>query len=167
MTSKTMTARIRTRSGRLCRAMTLLVALLSVLLVLERFSAVTLALYRDGGAEPARRLAQQGVAAIPEVFYLLALWWIRQALAAFARGEFYTPTLTRALSRVGVMLATGALLGVFIVPSVMRVLGFEPGYVIAYDVGGLVLGAVGLALTLLANVLTHAFALQSELEEIF
>ncbi|NTX09139.1 DUF2975 domain-containing protein, partial [Myxococcus sp. CA040A] len=56
---------------------------------------------------------------------------------------------------------------VFIVPSLMRLIGFEPGYVIAYDVGGLVLGAVGLALTLLANVLTHAFALQSELEEIF
>lgn len=133
----------------------------------SRFSAVTLALYRDGGAEPARRLAQQCVAAFPEVFYLLALWWIRQALAAVARGEHFTPTITSALSRVGVMRASGALIGVFIVPSRMRAIGFEPGYVIAYDVGGLVQSAVGLALTLLAHVLTHAFALQNELDEIF
>ncbi|MFY1831433.1 DUF2975 domain-containing protein [Myxococcus fulvus] len=167
MTAKDTTARIRSRSGQLRRLMTLLVTLLTVLLVLERFSAVTLALVREGGGEAARRWAQQGVAAFPELFYLLALWWVRQALAAFARGELFTPTITRALRRVGVMLASGALLGVFIVPSLMRALGFQPGYVIAYDVGGLVLGAVGLALTLLAHVLTHASALQSELEEIF
>ncbi|MDI1480092.1 DUF2975 domain-containing protein [Polyangium sp. y55x31] len=87
--------------------------------------------------------------------------------AAFSRGELFTPTITRALRRVGIMLAAGALMSVFIVPSLTRALGFGPGYVIAYDVGGLVLGAVGLALTLLANVLSHAFALQSELDEIF
>ncbi|MDY7227144.1 DUF2975 domain-containing protein [Hyalangium rubrum] len=73
----------------------------------------------------------------------------------------------RALHRVGVMLATGALIGVFIVPSVTRAFGFGPGYVIAYDVSGLALGAVGLALMLLANVLAHASALQHELDEIF
>ncbi|MDY7227143.1 hypothetical protein SYV04_12105 [Hyalangium sp. s54d21] len=94
MTAKTMTARIQARSTRLRRLMTLLVTFLLALLVLERFSAVTIALVREGGAEPARRLAMQCVAASPEVFYLLALWWVRQALAAFARGELYTPTIT-------------------------------------------------------------------------
>ncbi|WP_224365591.1 DUF2975 domain-containing protein [Hyalangium versicolor] len=167
MSAKTTSARIQARSTLLRRLMTLLVALLSALLVFERFSAVTIALVREGGGEAARRLALQCVAACPEVFYLLALWWVRQALAAFARGELYTPTITQALHRVGVMLAAGALIGVFIIPSVMRALGSGPGYVIAYDVGGLALGAVGLALTLLANVLTHALALQNELDEIF
>lgn len=133
MTAKTMTARIQARSTRLRRLMTLLVALLSALLVLERFSAATIALFRDGGGEPARRLAMQGVVACPEVFYLLALWWVRQALAAFARGELFTPTITRALRRVGLMLAAGALMGVFLVPSLTRALGFGPGYMIAYD----------------------------------
>jgi hypothetical protein len=62
---------------------------------------------------------------------VLALWWVRQALAAFARGELFTPTITRALRRVG--LAAGALMGVFLVPSLTRALGFGPGYMIAYD----------------------------------
>ena len=65
------------------------------------------------------------------------------------------------------MLAVGALLNVFALPSLLTLAGKGPGYLIAYDVTGLVLGAVGLSLIVIANVLTRAAALQTELDGIF
>jgi Protein of unknown function (DUF2975) len=162
------TAQIRQRSARLRGLMTFLLIALSATLVLERFSRVTIELFAEGfSGEPLRRLAFQIVAACPEVFYLLALWWVRQALAAFADGRLYTPTITRMLNRVGIMLAAGSFISTFLLPSAARALGFGPGYLIAYDVSGLVLGAVGLSLTVIAHVLQHAGHLQAELDEIF
>jgi hypothetical protein len=117
--------------------------------------------------ETLRRLGLACVAACPEVVFLLALWWIRQALAAFADGKFYTPTITRMLDRVGTMLAIGSFITVFLIPSASRALGFGPGYLIAYDVSGLVLGAVGLSLKVIAHVLRRASEMEAELDGIF
>jgi uncharacterized membrane protein YqaE (UPF0057 family) len=162
------TTEIRDRSARLRGALTWLSAVLWGLLVLERFGAVGLQLVTHGvGGEPLRRLAFQAVAACPEVCYLLSLWGIRDALAAVARGELYAPTITRMLDRVGVMLAVGACINVFLIPTLDRLLGFGPGYVIAFDISGLVLGAVGLSLRILAQVLRRAGELEAELDEIF
>ncbi len=159
---------IRERSARLRRVLTCLAASLWGLLLLERFGDIGLQLARQGVTdERLRRLGVQIVAACPEVFYLLSLWGIRDALAAFARGELYTATIARMLERVGVMLAIGACISVFLMPTLDRLLGFGPGYVIAFDVSGLVLGAVGLSLRILAQVLRRASALQAELDEIF
>lgn len=168
MFGESATADIRERSARLRRFVTGMLVVLWGLLVLERFGGVALQLATQGmGGEPLRRLCYQFVAACPEVFYLLSLWWIRQALAAFARGELYAPTITRMLDRVGVMLAVGAIVNVFLVPIAARMLGFGPGYWVAFDISGLVLGAVGLSLTVIARVLRQASKLQVELDEIF
>ncbi|MBA3961722.1 MAG: DUF2975 domain-containing protein [Chthoniobacterales bacterium] len=139
-----------------------------MLLVLERFGAIGLQLARRGfSGDGPRRLALECAVAFPEVLYLLALWWVRQTLAAFALGELYSPAICRMLERLGLTLASAAFLTVFILPSIARWLGFAPGYVIAYDVSNLVLGALGLSLTIIARVLRSAAAAQAELDEIF
>ena len=155
---------IRARSRRLRSVVTVMVFGLGALLALERFSAAAIQAWRGGGWE---WLAAQAAAAVPEVVYLLALWWVRQALAAFAAGELFTPAVARTLHRVGLTLAIGALLNSFVVPAVQTMVGRGPGYLIAYDMAGLVLGLVGLSLSMLATLFTHASALQSELDEIF
>jgi len=155
---------IRERSRRLRMVVTAMVFWLVVLLVMERFSAAAISAWRGGGWE---WLAAQAAAAVPEMVYLLALWWVRQALAAFAAGELFTPAVARTLHRVGLTLAIGALLNSFAVPVVQTMVGRGPGYLIAYDIGGLVLGAVGLSLSMVATLFTHASAVQSELDEIF
>jgi len=155
------------RSARLRDLMSLLLVAMTVLLLLERFSAAALALYRDADAQAVRRLAAQFIAAGPELLYLLALWWVRQALDGFSRGALFAPAIARALERVGIVLVAGALINTLVVPGAQTMLGFGPGYLIAYDVGGLVLGAVGLSLSILAHVLRYAAAMQAELDEIF
>ena len=162
------TAEIQRRSARLRRFVTLLCSVLVVLLVLERFGFAVEEIIRHGmGAETFGRLAVQTVHALPEVSYLLALWWIRQALAAMARGELYGPAIRRMLDRVGLTLALGAFASVFLVPGLCRWLGYDPGFWIAYDVSALVLGAVGLSLKVIADVLRHAAGVQSELDGMF
>jgi hypothetical protein len=161
-------AHIRARSAYLRRLVTGLAAVLWLLLLFERFGAAGLHAFEHGAdAASLRALAVQFVAAIPDVFYLLALDGVRRALAEFARGQLYAPTITRMLDRVGVLLASGAFIGVFVVPALQRALGSGPGYWIAFDVSGLVLGALGLSLTVIARVVGHAAALKAELDEIF
>jgi hypothetical protein len=159
---------IRARSARLFRLVTALVAMLWLLFVCERFGAATLRLIaQDGDHESWRAFGAQFVLAIPEVFYLLALGGVRRALGEFARGELYAPTIALMLHRVGVLLAAGAFIGVFVVPGLLRAIGADPGYWIAYDVSGLVLGALGLSFTVIARVFRHAAALKAELDGIF
>jgi hypothetical protein len=155
---------IRQRSRWLRSVVTVMVFGLGALLALERFSAAAIQAWRGGGWD---WLAAQAAAAVPELVYLLALWWVRQALAAFAAGELFTPAVARTLHRVGLTLAIGALLNSFAVPVVQTMVGRGPGYLIAYDMAGLVLGLVGLSLSMLATLFTHASALQSELDEMF
>ncbi|WP_313913387.1 DUF2975 domain-containing protein [Tahibacter sp.] len=158
---------IRARSASLLPFVTGLAAVLWVLLLFERFGAAGLRVVAHGDAAAWQALAVQGVAAIPEVFYLLALDGVRRALAEFARGQLYAPTMTRMLDRIGVVLAAGAFIGVFVVPGMQRALGAGPGYWIAFDVSGFVLGALGLLLTVIARVFGRAAALEAELDEIF
>jgi len=168
MAEKPSTAGIQERSTRLRKLVTVLSVSLWILLVLERFSAVTIQLFAHAfSAESLRRLALEFVIACPEVFYLLALWWIRQALAAFAQGKLFAPTIIRMLHRVGVMLAIGAFLNVFLLPAIERALGLGPGYWVAFDVSGLVLGVIGLTLNVIARVFQLSADMQAELNEIF
>ncbi len=159
---------IQRYSARMRGYVTLLWTASLTLVVLERFSAVGIKVFASGFAEAAlRELACQAVAAFPEALFLLGLWWIREALAAFSRGELFGIPMTRMLDRVGVVLACGSAVRIFIVPGVCRLLGFDAGYWIAFDAAGLVLGAIGLALKAIAGVLRHASTIQSELDEIF
>lgn len=153
---------------RMRRFVTALWLVCLVLVVLERFSAATIAGFTSGFASDAlRRLACQAVSAVPELLFLLGLWWVRETLAAFARGTLYALPITRMLDRVGVVLVVGSLVRIFVVPGVCRLLGFDAGYWIAFDAAGLVLGSIGLAFRAIAGVLRHASAMQSELDEIF
>jgi hypothetical protein len=159
---------IAQRSASLLRLVTWLFVSLAVLLVLERFGSVGLQFARSGAtAGSLRRLAHECIRACPEVLYLLALWWIRQALAAMADGALYNEPIARMLERVGTTLAAGAFISVFLVPSASRLVGYGPGYLIAYDISSLVLGAVGLSLKLIAHLLRQAAEMQAELDEIF
>jgi hypothetical protein len=165
---ETSTASIQRHSARMRRFVTVLWTASVTLVVLERFSAVTIEAVRSGFANQASRaLACQAAAAVPEGLLLLGLWWVREALAAFSRGELFTAPMTRMLDRVGVLLACGSAARIFLVPGVCRLLGFDSGHWIAFDAAGLVLGAIGLALKAIAGVLRHASAIQSELDEIF
>jgi Protein of unknown function (DUF2975) len=138
------------------------------LVVLERFSAAGIRVFTSGFAEDAwRALACQAAAAVPEGLFLLGLWWVREALAALARGELFAAPMTRMLDRVGVLLAVGSAVRIFLVPGACRLLGFDAGHWIAFDAAGMVLGAIGLALKAIAGVLRHASVVQSELDEIF
>jgi hypothetical protein len=157
---------LRTRSARLAGALAWLLAGLGLLLLLERFSEPVLVLM-DGDAGAGARIGLQLAAALPEVCYLLGLWWVRRALVEFARGAFHTPMIALALRRVGTVLTAGAAFKVFILPSLERLLGDPPGYLVAYDIDSLVLCGLGLALAMLAHVLERAAAVQAELDEIF
>lgn len=162
------TAEIQRRSARLCRFVILLWSGLIILLVLERFGLVLEELMRRGmETKTFGLLAVQIVSSIPEALYLLALWWIHQALAAISRGELYGPAIRRMLDGVGLTLALGAFASVFLVPGLCRLFGYDPGFWIAYDVSALVLGAVGLSLKVIADVLRHAAGVQAELDGIF
>jgi hypothetical protein len=164
----TQTASVQQLSARMRRFATVAWAICLTLVVLERFSAATLRVFATHfAAEPLRWLACQAVAAVPEALFLLALWWAREALAAFARGELFALPVTRMLDRVGVVLACGAAARIAIVPGVCRLLGFDAGHWIAFDAASMVLGAIGLALKAIAGVLRHASTIQSELDEIF
>jgi hypothetical protein len=155
-------------SARMHRWVTVLWAASLILVVLERFSAATIQLVHGGFAEGAvRTLGCEVVAAMPELLFVAALWWIRRALADFARGELFGPSVTWMLDRVGLALALGAAARIFVVPGVCRLLGVNPGYWIAFDAAGLVVGATGLALRAIAGALRHASTIQSELNEIF
>ena len=168
MPSTALPSALRARSARLARTLAVLLAVLVALLLSERFGAVGLSLLDEGvGGEALRRFGMQFAAAIPEACYLMALWWVRAALVEFARGAFHTPVIAKALQRVGVMLTAGAAIALFVEPSLQRLFGFDPGYVIAYDIGSAVLCAVGLSLAMLAHVLERAAAVQAELDEIF
>lgn len=159
---------IQHHSARVRRFVTLLWIVCLTLVVLERFSAATIRVFASGFADDAlRALACQLVAAVPEVLFLLGLWWIRDALTAFTRGELFAIPMTRMLDRVGIVLACGSAARIFLVPGACRLLGFDAGHWIAFDAAGLVLGAIGLALKAIAGVLRHASAVQSELDEIF
>ena len=162
------TASIQQYSARMRRFVTVLWTVCLTLVVLERFSAAGIRMFASGfAAEPMRAFACQVAAVIPEGLFLLGLWWVREALAAFSRGELFTLPMTSMLDRVGVVLACGSAVRIFIVPGVCNLLGFDSGHWIAFDAAGLVLGAIGLALKAISGVLRHASTIQSELDEIF
>lgn len=159
---------LRQHSANVRRYVTVLWVASATLVVLERFSAATIWMFRRHFAsETVTHLACQAVSFVPELMFILALWWVRDALSAFARGEWFTSNIARMLDRVGIVLACGAFVRIFLVPGACRLLGLDAGYWIAFDASALVLGSIGLALRAIAGVLRRASAIQSELDEIF
>lgn len=103
---------------------------------------------------------------LPGLGYLWALWAVQRALGDLAAGRLFHATLARALRHVGIGVLAGALLSVFAVTNLSRMIAGGQGSVMYFDLSGIVLGVVGAALVLLARVIDHARALQAELDEI-
>ena len=169
MVKKTVAADLRQHSARMRRYVTVLWLICLLLVAGERFSAATIHIVVGSrfGDDPWRHFVCELVSAVPEALLLWALWRVRATLDAFARGEWFAAPIARMLGRVGIVLACGAAIRIFVVPGACRLLGDDPGYWIAFDAAALVLGAIGLALRAFAGVLREASVIQSELDEIF
>lgn len=159
---------IRDRSARLRTLFGVLLVVMALLLVGERYSALLVRAVGHGvDAAWSRDLRLAAIATVPDVCYLLALAAIRAALGAIARGYRYAQAVTTALARAGMLLAGGAFFTLAIAPGLATLAGAGPGYLIAYDPGAVALVALGLSLKVLAHVLDDARAIERELDEIF
>lgn len=106
------------------------------------------------------------VPVLPALGYLWALWAVQRALADLAGGRMFHPTVARAMRQIGIGVLIGALLNVFVVINLSRMLMGGHGSYLYFDLSGIVLGVVGAALILLARLVDQARALQAELDEI-
>lgn len=162
------TAGIMRQCRRIRSAATLVLFCLAVLVLLERFGWIPVAVAKGEASRLiARRAGLSLSVALPEAFYLCALWWIRSAFSGLAAGEFFAAALTRMLRRVGGCVVAGAIANVAILPSLERLFGADPGYWIALDAAGVTLAVIGALLIVLAGVLDQAQELKTELDGIF
>jgi hypothetical protein len=103
---------------------------------------------------------------MPALGYLWALWAAQRALGDLAAGRLFNPTVARAMRQIGIGVLIGALLNVFAVTNLTRMIMGGRGSYLYFDLSGIVLGVVGAALILLAQVVDQARAVQDELDEI-
>ncbi|MDE2408064.1 MAG: DUF2975 domain-containing protein [Xanthomonadaceae bacterium] len=102
----------------------------------------------------------------PGLGYLWALWAVQRALGDLAAGRLFHAAVARAIRHIGVGVLVGALLSVFAITNLSRLIVGGHGGLAYFDLSGIVLGVVGAALVLLARVVDSARALQAELDEI-
>lgn len=149
------------RHCRLLRALaTCVFAGLSILLLI----GVVLPLLHTGGmAKPTVMLGL--VHASPGICYLWALWVTRQALADMASGKVFHATVAQALRRIGGSVILGAILSIFAVTNLSRIIQGGHGGFAYFDLSGIVLAVVGATLIVLARLVEQARALEHELDE--
>jgi TRAP-type C4-dicarboxylate transport system permease small subunit len=167
---------LRRSAASLRRWCTLLCIALLVIVVLElaaRAGAFELP------AEPAPPLAEAGREAgyfklgldllfsVPTLLQILALWSVRRGLADVAAGALFTPTLSRLLRQVGLLLFLAAAFTLVLAPWLHGLAAERFPRMIEFDVANLVLGSLGLTLTFLAKLFDRAVDLQRELDDIF
>lgn len=124
----------------------------------HRFEASTL--------DPGQWWSLRVVVALPAVGYLWALWSAQRALGAVAAGRMFQPTVSRAMRHIGAGVLVGALIEVFALTNLMRLVLGGTGSYLYFDLSAIVLGVVGAALILLARLIDEARAMQAELDEI-
>ena len=107
------------------------------------------------------------VPGLPALGYLWALWAVQRALADLATGRLFNTAVARAMRHMGIGVLVGALLNVFVVINLSRMIVGGHGSYLYFDLSGIVLGVVGAALILLARLVDQARAVQAELDEIF
>lgn len=102
----------------------------------------------------------------PGIGYLWALWAARVALGELAAGRLFQVAVARALRRIGYGVIVGALLSIFAVTNLSRLIQHGHGGYAYFDISGIVLAVVGVALIVLAQLVDQARALQQEMDEI-
>lgn len=152
------------RAAKMRLMLSLLFWAVAVLLLLERLAYA--GLFR-GAATDAGAIATQFVFAAPGILYLSALWQLRLAVSPVAQGALFATAAVAALRRVGALLVAGALVTIFLMPTLHRLLGDPYPRLIDFDVATLILAAIGAALALVARLLERAGIVERELGEIF
>jgi len=101
----------------------------------------------------------------PMYIYVGAIWMVRQALSAIARGGMFDEVVPRLLFRVGVALFFGALFNVFGVP--VATVAFKFHLPLPFDGAAVTLGVVGATLVLVSQLLKQAASMREELDSFF
>lgn len=105
---------------------------------------------------------------LPILFYLMAIWMMRQAFGALAKGALFNDVVPFLLKWIGFALSAGAFMTVFGVPILYRVVvAGGAGSIANFDPAAIAIGIVGLMLTILARLFAQAADIRSELEEFF
>jgi hypothetical protein len=138
---------------------------LSALLLLA-YVVMPLAYLLRSDPMPMRGLLLLLVHVFPALAYLWALWAVQRALRDMAAGRLFQPVVAAALRQIGVGVMIGALLNIFAVTNLTRVIAHTRGGFAYFDLSGMVLVIIGAALVLLARVVEQASQLQRELDEI-
>jgi hypothetical protein len=104
---------------------------------------------------------------LPLLFYIAAVWVMRQAFAQLERGALFDRMLPALLTRIGLALAAGGVASVFLTPWLWRLLcGPRLGAYAAFDPPAIAVGLVGLLLVILGRLLVRASAMRRELDGI-
>ena len=106
------------------------------------------------------------IVALPALGYLWALWAAQRALGDLGAGRTFQPTVSRAMRHIGGGVLVGALIEVFALTNLLRLVLGGVGSYLYFDLSAIVLGVVGASLVLLARLVDEARAMQAELEEI-
>jgi hypothetical protein len=162
------TDRLRRSATRLRGLLTGLILFLALVLVAERAGyAGAWGAERPAGTGLAPSLLIQLALAVPALLYLAALWQLRRAVAAVAEGAPFSAAVVRALRRLGLLLAFGALAGLLAMPAVHKLLGLPYPRLLDHDLATLIIAGIGLGLAFLARLVERAGTVQHELDEIF
>lgn len=102
---------------------------------------------------------------LPTICYLFGVWSIGRAMGQIGKGQVIEAALPSVLRRVGISLATGGLISVFVVGGLRRLAGSGSGGYVQFDVASMTLGMIGAALFLLGRIVSAALAAQAELDE--
>ncbi|MFM9828303.1 MAG: hypothetical protein ACKVOB_06085 [Sphingomonas sp.] len=103
---------------------------------------------------------------LPMALYMWAIWMIRSALKAIAKGALFDDVLPTLVFRVGLALFGGALFSVVGVPLVTAIIWGKP-LIRAFEPSPVTLGIVGATLMLFSQLFARAAVMRSEIEEFF
>jgi hypothetical protein len=164
MTTDLATASFRNSAARLRRILTFSTVFLALVLVAERLGYA--GAYSAAGMD-AHNLLVQLTLSLPAILNLAALWSLRTAVAATARGEVFGSVVVTAFRRVGSLLAASSFAVMLVMPLLARLMGQTVQRLIDADISTLVLGTLGLGLLFVGSLIDRAGAAQRELEEFF
>lgn len=102
----------------------------------------------------------------PQLCYLFGLWSLRPAFDEMAQNQLFGEALSRALSTLGWSLVVGALISIFLVTNLIRLVLHTPGSYLNFDLSAIVLAVVGGALVVLSRVMLKARKMKAELDGI-